>query len=246
MCMAVCKEALVPCLPLPKPFPRARKKHSHKSAKPKSTTEPQRHREIVFLCVSVPLWFKQRSHHHPTVMPDSDSSATVFKSRAKELAALLATSEERARLWRPDELAAIFRHQISAPMLIDLGSFDPRTAAQLKIVSEAQGLLLKSFSDLFHHPAPPVELLELVKDFAKANLDHPESGLPSEISAALYYTSIAAALVHLDKRISKLPDTDLRRGLNWTREQGWLDDYTKELLGVALAKISGDQKGGKS
>jgi hypothetical protein len=177
-------------------------------------------------------------------MPDdSDSSSAVFKSRAKELAALMATGEERARLWRPDELAAIFKHQISTPMLVDLGSFDPRTAKKLKMVSEAQGLLLKSFSDLFHHPAPPVELLELVKDFAKANLDHPESGLPAEIASALYYISIASALVHLDKRISKLADADLQNGLKWTREQGWLDDSTKDLVGKAMDKISGGQKG---
>ena len=178
-------------------------------------------------------------------MPDSDSPSSVFKSRAKELAALMSTSEEGARLWRADELAAIFKHQISTPMLVDLGSFDPRTANKLKIVSEAHGLLLKSFSDLFHHPAPPAELLELVKNFAKANLDHPESGLPNEIASALYYTSIASALVKLDKRITKLPDADLWRGLGWAREQGWLDGATRELLGAALEKISGGQKGAR-
>jgi len=172
-------------------------------------------------------------------MPDSDSPSSVFKSRAKELAALMSTSEEGARLWRADELAAIFKHQISTPMLVDLGSFDPRTANKLKIVSEGHGLLLKSFSDLFHHPAPPLELLELVKDFAKANLDHPES------ASALYYTSIASALVKLDKRITRLPDADLQRGLTWAREQGWLDGATRDLLGVALEKISGGQKGAR-
>jgi len=67
-------------------------------------------------------------------MPEPDSSAAVFRSHAKELAALLASGEERARLWRPEELAAIFRHQISTPMAVDLGGFDPRTAAQLKLV----------------------------------------------------------------------------------------------------------------
>jgi hypothetical protein len=102
---------------------------------------------------------------------------------------------------------------------------------------------LKSFSDLFHHPAPLVELLELVKDFAKANLDHPESGLPGEIATALYYTSIAAALVQLDTRISQLPDAELQRGLNWTREQPWLDEKTRELAAKAIEKISAHQKG---
>lgn len=172
------------------------------------------------------------------VMSEFDSSAAVSKSRAKELAALMATGEERAKLWRPDELAAIFRHQMSAPMLVDLGTFDPRTATRIRTLSEAQGLLLKSFADLFHHPAPLIELLELVKDFAKANLDHPESGLPNEIATALYYTSIAAGLVRLDTRISKLPDADLRQGLQWTMEQAWLDEETKVLLAKALGKVS--------
>jgi hypothetical protein len=176
-------------------------------------------------------------------MSESDASTAVFKSRANKLAALMATGEERARLWRADELAAIFRHQMSAPVLVDLGTFDPRTATRLRILSEAQGLLLRSFDDLFHHPAPPIELLVLVKDFAKANLDHPESGLPGEIAATLYYTSIAAALVRLDARISHLPDADLQSGLRSTLEQAWLDEKTKGLLANALGKVSGGQKG---
>lgn len=172
------------------------------------------------------------------VMSDSDTSDAVFKSRAKNLASLLASGEESARLWRPDELAAIFRHQMAAPVMVDLGTFDAATAARLKIQGEAHGLLLKSFADLFQHPAPPVELLTLIKDFAKANLDHPASGLPQEIATTLYYTSIAAGLVRLDKRLSQLPDAELRRGLQWTLEQGWLDITTRELLARALEKIA--------
>jgi len=178
-----------------------------------------------------------------TDMSEFDSSSAVFKSRANKLAALLATGEERTRLWRPDELAAIFRHQMAAPMLVDLGGFDARTANKIKTLSEAQGLLLKSFADLLHHPAPVKELLELAKDFAKANLDHPESGLPGEIAATLYYASIAAALVRLDARISQLPDADLQRGLKWTMNQAWLDEETKALLATAAEKLSGKPKG---
>ena len=146
--------------------------------------------------------------------------------------------EAHARLWRPDELGAIFRHQMSAPVLVDLGGFDPGTASRLKSLSDAQCLLLKSFADLFHHPAPPRELLELTKNFAKANLDHPESALPNEVAAALYYTSIAAALVRLGVRITQLPDAELRRGLLLTKDQAWLDDRTRELLTDAAQKLS--------
>ncbi len=170
-------------------------------------------------------------------MAEFDSAAAVFKSRPKSLARLMEVGVGHPRLWRPDELAAIFRHQMSAPVLVDLGGFDPGTAVKLKTLSEAQGLLLKSFADLFRHPSPPLELLELTKDFAKANLDHPESGLPNEIATALYYTSIATALVRLDKRISQLSDEDLRRGLAWTREQGWISEEVQELLAKAIEKL---------
>jgi hypothetical protein len=167
-----------------------------------------------------------------------DPAWSVFKSRPKALAALLAEREEGGRLWRSDELAAVFRHQMSAPVIVDLGGFDPATAVRLKTLSEAQGLLLKSFGELLHHPAPPVELLVLTKDFAKLNLDHSDSTLPSEIAGVLYYSSIAAALVRLDTRITQLNDADLRRGLRWTREQPWIDQQTKELVAQALDKLA--------
>jgi hypothetical protein len=176
-------------------------------------------------------------------MSESDSSSALLKNRATRLAALMATGEEHAQLWRADELAAMFRHQLSAPILVDLGSFDSRTASRLRTLTDAQGLLLKSFADLFHHPSPAKELLETVKEFAKANLDHPESGLPTEIASALYYTSIAAALVRLNERISKLSDADLQNGLRWAHQQSWLDDDTKTLLAEASKKISA-AKGG--
>lgn len=179
-------------------------------------------------------------------MSEPDSSAALLKSRADKLAALMASGEEHGKLWRADELAAMFRHQLSAPVMVDLGSFDDRAANQLRNISEAQGLVLKSFADLFHHPAPAKKLLELVKDFAKANLDHPESGLPAEIASALYYVSIAAALVHLDARITKLSDADLQNGIRWALQQAWLDDRTKSLLDQASKKLTGDQGGAAS
>jgi hypothetical protein len=176
-------------------------------------------------------------------MSDFASSQAVWKSRANKLSSLLATGEDRAQLWRPEELAAVFRHQLASPVVVDLGMFDERTAARLRTVSEAQGLLLKSFADLFQHPVPVRELLELVKDFARANLDQPGSALPKEIATTLYYTSIAAALVRLDVRITQLPDADLHRGLDWVRQQPWLDEPTRVLLTAAAAKVSGGPKG---
>ncbi len=171
-------------------------------------------------------------------MSDFDPVSSVHKSRPKALAALLAAREERGRLWRPEELAAIFRHQMSAPVAVDLSGFDAVNAAQLRNVSEAQGLLLKSFGELFRHPNPPAELLEVTKDFAKLNLDRSDSVLPNEIATALYYTSIAVALVRLDTRISQLKDADLKRGMQWVRQQNFIDPETRQLMDAAIGKLA--------
>jgi hypothetical protein len=175
-------------------------------------------------------------------MPDRDTSESVFRSAPKGLASLLTSSSAAARLWRPQELAAIFRHQLSAPVFMDLGRLEAGAAAKLKGLTDSQGLLLKSFAELFHHSTPPLELLELTKDFGKANMNHPESALPHEVATAVYYLSIATALVRLDERISKLPDAELRRGFLWVCAQDWIDPETKALLLSANERISASDK----
>ncbi len=171
-------------------------------------------------------------------MSEFDSAGALLKSEPKSLAAFMAAGDERARLWRTDELGAIFRHQLSAPMLVDLGGYDPATANRLKSHSQAQSLLLKSLFELFLHPVPPLELLTLTKEFAKSNMDHPDSILPKEVAAVLYYTSIAAGLVRLDKRISRLKDADLLRGLHWAKDRPWVDPQIQRLLAQALQSLS--------
>jgi hypothetical protein len=171
-------------------------------------------------------------------MSEFDTAGALFKSPPKSLAAFMAAGDEHARLWRPDELEALFRHQLAAPILVDLGGYDPVTANRLKTLCSAQNLVLKSFLELFTHPVPPLELLTLTKEFAKTNMDHPDSSLPKEVAAVLYYTSIAAAMVRLDRRISQLGDSELERALKWAKEQRWVDRPIRELLGQALQKLS--------
>jgi hypothetical protein len=171
-------------------------------------------------------------------MSEFDTAGALFKSPPKSLAAFMAAGDEHARLWRTEELGAIFRHQLAAPILVDLGGFDPATAGRLKILGDAQNLLLKSFLDLFLHPVPPVELLTLTKEFAKSNMDHPDSSLPKEVAAELYYASIAAAFVRLDRRISQLSDTELEKGFKWAKDQRWASPPIQDLLAHALNKVS--------
>ena len=148
----------------------------------------------------------------------SDSTEAVRKAAPQRVAAVMALDASPVQ-WKPQELAAIFRHQMTAPLLVDLGAMDPALAGQFRALAEGSGLLLRSFGQLFQHPEPPLELLRMVKEFAKRNLDQPGSALPSQIASALYYLSIAAALVRWGERISSLSDADLAEGFRWDRAQ---------------------------
>ncbi len=84
---------------------------------------------------------------------------TAFDTDRKQLATLLDLSADGDdRLWRDEELGAILRHQMTAPLQVDLINLERGLAVKVRNLAESQGLTLKSFGDLLAHPNPPVEL----------------------------------------------------------------------------------------
>ncbi|MFH0982416.1 MAG: hypothetical protein V2A79_12875 [Planctomycetota bacterium] len=168
-------------------------------------------------------------------MPDK----SIHDTSPRRLADLLQMSEGDDVIWRPEELGGILRHQLSVPIEFDLGALRRGAARKLRTGADAQGLLLRSFGDLFRHPNPPIGLLKMTKQFAKANRNQPDSPLPREISTILYYASIAAALVRCRKRIAELDDAALREGFAWGCQQPWIDDATRALFEEGLKLLPG-------
>ena len=160
------------------------------------------------------------------------SSIDLNKTETGRLAALMVADAEGGRPWHPEELGAILRHQLAAPLDEDLG----RIVAAAGRSDRKTGPDPVSFADLLQHPDPPPELLEAAKRFAKAQRGRGDAGLPEEVAAVLYHASIVAARLRLGLRISDLGDAALREGLRWALGLPWLDEPTRALLqdGVAL------------
>jgi hypothetical protein len=175
----------------------------------------------------------------PAVGMDQVQSS-ILASDPHSLAALLDSGADDEHIWSGDELAAILRHQLSAPIQVDLSGLDTVAAPRVRMLSEAHGLLLKSFGDLLRHPNPPVELLKLTKDFAKAYRVTREGGLPREIATILYFASIVAARLRCRRRISRLDNAALRRGVELCLNQPWLDDSTRQLFEEGLKELRGN------
>ena len=168
----------------------------------------------------------------------------LSKTDPGTLAKLMTLGNEPQRIWRPEELAVVFSHQMAAVVQFDLAGLDEGIGAKLMTLSAAEGLLVRSFADLFQHSNPPIELLILTKQFAKANINHPDSSLPREVAKVMYYGSIAVALVRCAQRITELDDCSLRQGVEWAIAQTWIDEPTRAVLREGLDRLCAGTEAG--
>jgi hypothetical protein len=138
-------------------------------------------------------------------------------------------------LWRPEEFADILRHQLGAPLAFD----EPRLASELRAWLEASGDPVPTFGSLLLlDPQPPLPLLRLVKNFAKAARTQPGAAVPPEVATLLYFAAIAAALLRCRERITESDGVTLHRGFAWALAQPWADEATRALLQEAARQVS--------
>jgi hypothetical protein len=155
---------------------------------------------------------------------------TPLDDRSQYLADMLDVESDRKCPWRPEELAAILRHQLSVPLEGGCPDFCAEEDRPVPIV--AADTSLGSLGDLFRSPSPPIELIERVKRFAKACRTRPDSPLPDEIATVLYLLAIVVARTKCGRSISQLDDAALQTSLAWALHQPWLDKATRQLLGT--------------
>ena len=140
-------------------------------------------------------------------------------------------------VWSITELAAIWRHQLAAPLLLDLGGMND--AANATVAGHTRsGEKLQTFADLVSHPRPPIDLLQLAKGFAKSRRHAGAAVFPVEIASTLYYLAIVLADLRLGLRITKMDDSQLHRGVQWCLQQPWIDPATRELFDRELRALS--------
>ena len=161
----------------------------------------------------------------------------VKNSDPRALMGLMSLAGDEPTKYTPAELESIWKHQLRAPLQHDLGEVAPDVTVTLAEVTRADARPLNSFGDLFAHPEPPVRLLQWAKDFAKAHANGADHTFPGDVASVLYYTAIALARSRLGRKITELPDGELRRGVEWATKQSWLDDQTRTALSKSLADI---------
>lgn len=170
--------------------------------------------------------------------PEPSSTPRSLQQEAKCLSVLLEEMDPGEIAWTREDLHAILRHQLQAPLQVDLGSMLPGSAGKIAQLASARGLLLRSFLDLLTHPHPPPELLAMTKEFAKRNLVGPESALPGDVARVMYFSSIAVALQKTGHNISQLPSDQILNGIEWCQQRDWLQPEIETLLQDAHEQLT--------
>lgn len=154
------------------------------------------------------------------------------ESQTVRLDRLFRLEEDQNGMWRSDELAAIFRHLLSAPPEVDLRSLDAAAVDGLAGRSSPAGSCPRSYRELLQQSDPNIAWLDLTKRFAKAAAT--DGRLPREIAAVLYLAAIAAAWLHGHCRISDLENDALRHKVAWALSLPWLEKDISRLLRALL------------
>jgi hypothetical protein len=160
----------------------------------------------------------------------------VKNSDPRALVGLMSLAADGPTKYTTAELKAIWRHQLEAPLQFDLQEVSQDITTTLAEVTRADHRPLNSFGDLINHPQPPVQLLQWAKDFAKSHANGADH-FPGDVASVLYYVAIALARTRLARKITELPDSELRRGVEWASKQLWLDESTRAVLSKSLADI---------
>lgn len=150
------------------------------------------------------------------------------QSQLEQLERLFRLEGDQTDLWHRDELAAIWRHLLSASPAAALRSTDAAAGSDLAAPPLPAGPCTGSFQELFQQSEPNIAWLELTKRFAKAAAG--DGRLPREVAAVLYLAAIAAAWLHGDCRITDLENDALGNKVAWALSQPWLGKDVGQLL----------------
>jgi hypothetical protein len=161
---------------------------------------------------------------------------TTVRDQATVYQRMLDASTMLNTTWMTGDLGPILTHQLAAPLAGDLA----RTLPEAEKTLAAAGVLPRTFGELFQERAPAVEILRLVKDFAKKLHHTADHTYPEEIATLIYYAAIAAAHVRARTVISDLPALSLRKGYDWALAQPWLASELRPLFEEARKAVDPD------
>jgi hypothetical protein len=155
---------------------------------------------------------------------DLDAKNRDLSGLARDLNGILQDTEPSRPCWNESDYAGLLRHQLNASLANDLGTMFQDAPA---LVKQENGT---TFGALLASANPSLPLLRMVRHFAKKLADRGDAYYPADLARVLYFSAIAAALVHSGSKITSLPIEDAQTGFQWALNCSWLTTDLKNLF----------------
>jgi len=165
-------------------------------------------------------------------------SMITEKLSPNQLAQLLTLDEKTP--WVESDTGQVLRCQLHAALLPDLEAVSETALAVPALRQKLAARRIPLDQSLFGHlisPAPVLEVLQLIKQFARLVRDDMTSPLRGGPATVIYYAAIAAARVGCGCRISQVPDDQLRERFAWAKCQKGAERLSG-LFAAATAQLS--------
>ncbi|MBI1371341.1 MAG: hypothetical protein GC159_01075 [Phycisphaera sp.] len=160
-------------------------------------------------------------------------------SEAEALAILFGMQTDRSAGQGVEELAGALSGQLSMP-LSDLTRMMPWVTRDLRRARRTLKAEVETVADMLSLDSPPVELLRMLKSYAKLCYHDPAGVMDKEVALMLYYAAITVALIKHDEVITSLKRPRLIRSLNSRLNKAWIDPRLEELFHDALAAMGAE------
>jgi hypothetical protein len=156
-------------------------------------------------------------------MPDQNRNDEPLTEPRRLLALFTVGSGVDSSTWLPSELGAILAHELGTPIREAL---DDSSLAELKAEWAGADATVRK---LLMHANPPPNLLERLKEIAKASSIVDDGPLPREVATVLYIAAIVAGL-RAGQKLSALDDESLRQRVEWACRRRWIDPQLRKQL----------------
>lgn len=133
--------------------------------------------------------------------------------------------------WTTEDLSAVLKHQLSAPLVDELREIK----SDVGIPQDRADLTC--FADLLHNEQPPASLLRLTKQLMKDRGAKAGALFPREVAAVLYVACICVSVLRCGEAVSMNEAKALKSRIQWSLSQPWLDEKTRELLELGRARL---------
>jgi hypothetical protein len=163
-------------------------------------------------------------------------SIIIDKLSANQLAQLLVLDEKSP--WVGNDSAEILKEQLLAPALPDLetvSAISPEIPAIRQLFVARQIPLDRSFLDHMTAPVPVLEMLQLIKEFARHTRDDMSSPLRGTSATVLYFGAIAAAWRGCKAKITQISNEQLRERFAWAARQKGAEQLSALFAAAAAA-----------